>query len=953
MFKSKLYWKVLANFGLLLLILTAMTLLTLNILSQIEGNFSLALGDTKTLEHIERVRRVLSDVPQAALDYAFTGSKNAQMTYERGLEEFNEALAVLQKDLTDSISIRSIKQVGENYRLWLQNVGNRLIILRDNNVSGKEFETQLRSIVELEAQIQYIASARGFLREIYQRKLSSQPLAIGRAASMSKDLGVFFSLVNILLALFAVTLGIVLTRSITKPVRLLKDGTKNIMEGKFEPITLNRSDELGELAVAFNKMSVMLGNNYTRLKAYSELVTTLNSLESIREVEYQSLQLLCKNTHSSVGALYLLSSETNSLELAAGYGLKGNGERVRQFQIGEGIPGQCAKEQRILEVNNISLATDFSVDTGLVDVPPKSILAVPIVFQDKVLGVMVLGSMDSYGEAEREIINNSVPQLGVAITNAMNDEATRKLSIEIAKRNEELNHKNEELEKAYRVKSDFLSSMSHELRTPLNSIIGFSSILLAPNSPEPLTKDQKMAIEKVLKNGRHLLQLINDILDLSKLEAGRMTLSVETDDVSSVLSNCVLTVEPLLKSKGLNLVEDVQPDLPKLSTDIVKIRQIIVNLLSNAVKFTEKGDITVKAWQAGNMVSISVKDSGIGIEKKNFELIFEEFQQIDSSNTRKYKGTGLGLPIARRLARMLGGDLTVDSEYGKGSTFTLTIPPVISEKKTAEEKKEAPKPAPVPVSQFVPPPPTDGTGKGVQILCIDDDPDVIEILRKYLIPEGYSVAGALSGDEGLVAAARLKPALITLDIMMPKKDGWQVLRELKQNPGTRDIPVVMHSIVDNKPLAMSLGAVDLLAKPTDPNRLLSVVKQFCKSNDQYILVVDDNEDFALAVKNLMKADGLEIKIATGGKKALEILKESKPALILLDLLMPDMDGFEVVKQLQANDAWKKIPVVILTGKELSPHELAKLNNQVTNYMKKDDLSQVELTRTVKRILNLN
>ncbi|MBI3004174.1 MAG: response regulator [Ignavibacteriales bacterium] len=953
MFKSKLYWKVFANFALLLVILTAMTMLTLNILSQIQKNYSLALSDTKALGSLERVRTFLNDVPAAATEYAFTGSKSAKITYENGWKEFDLALSVLQKDLNDSMSVKALNQVKANYLLWLQNVGDKMVLLRDQNISGKEFEGQLRDLVALESQIQYMSNARSLLRDIYQRKLALQPQAIERASGMSGELGVFIGFINILLALFAVALGIVLTRSITKPVRLLKEGTQHIMEGKFDVISLNRTDELGELATAFNKMSTMLGNNYTKLKAYSELVTTLNSLESIDEVEYRSLELLCKNLHASVGALYLLNNDLGQLELVAGYGLKQNGQQIKTVRVGEGIPGQCAKEQRILQVNDIPANSGFSIDTGLVEITPKHIIAVPIIFQDKVLGVLVLGSTSSFVEAEMDIVNNSVPQLGVAITNALNDEATRKLSMEIAKRNEELNSKNAELENAYRVKSDFLSSMSHELRTPLNSIIGFSSILLAPNSPEPLTKDQKMAIEKVLKNGRHLLQLINDILDLSKMEAGRMSLSIESDDIPSVISNCVLTVEPLMKSKNLNLVQDIVPDLPRLSTDIVKIRQIIVNLLSNATKFTEKGDITVKAWQSGDMVSISVKDSGIGIEKKNFDLIFQEFQQIDSSNTRKYKGTGLGLPIARRLARMLGGDLTVDSEYGKGSTFILTIPPVVSEKNAAEEKKETPKPAPVPITQFVPPLPVGATGKGVQILCIDDDPDVIEILRKYLIPEGYSVAGALSGDEGLAAASRLKPSLITLDIMMPKKDGWQVLRELKSNAATKDIPVVMHSIVDNKPLAMSLGAVDLLAKPTDPNRLLSVVRQFIKSNDQYILVVDDNEDFALAVKNLMKPDGLNIKVANGGKKALEILKESKPALILLDLLMPEMDGFEVVRQLQANDAWKRIPVIILSGKELTPEELSKLNNQVTNYMKKDDLSQVELTRTVKRILNLN
>ena len=240
---------------------------------------------------------------------------------------------------------------------------------------------------------------------------------------------------------------------------------------------------------------------------------------------------------------------------------------------------------------------------------------------------------------------------------------------------------------------------------------------------------------------------------------------------------------------------------------------------------------------------------------------------------------------------------------------------------------------------------------GVEILCIDDDPDVIEILRKYLVPEGYSVTGALSGEEGVELAVKAKPALITLDIMMPKKDGWQVLRELKQKPETRDIPVIIHSIVENRPLAMSLGAVDVITKPTEPKRLLSLIKQYYQSNGKFILVVDDHEDFALAFKDLLKRDGFNVRVATGGKEALEIVKESQPSLILLDLVMPGMDGFQVVRALQQDDRWKKIPIVILSGKELTEAEEQELNTHIVEFMKKDAFSTVEMTKTINRILN--
>jgi CheY-like chemotaxis protein len=244
------------------------------------------------------------------------------------------------------------------------------------------------------------------------------------------------------------------------------------------------------------------------------------------------------------------------------------------------------------------------------------------------------------------------------------------------------------------------------------------------------------------------------------------------------------------------------------------------------------------------------------------------------------------------------------------------------------------------------------TGQQVQILSIDDDPDVIEILRKYLVPEGYSLIGALSGDEGLEIASRVKPDLITLDIMMPKKDGWQVLRELKANPETKDIPVIIHSIIDNRPLALSLGAVDVMMKPTDPKRLLTLVKKHYKSGDQFILVVDDNLDFALACKDLLKRDGFNVKIATRGEEAIKILEESIPSLIILDLVMPGMDGFNVIHALRSKEQWTTIPVVVLTGKSLSDEDHKSLDPFIADYLMKDSFTTAAISGAIKKILNV-
>ena len=961
---KKLYWRVLANFAFLLIILTAMTMLTLYLLAEIEKNFGSTSSEIRTLTNVENVRHVLADAPDEANLYLVTGDESAKASYENAIKEFDDAMTAVDNSMSDSLLTPSFHAVKAFTYKWIGEIGEKKIKLGADRKAGINVDADVALLGYQEVKAGYLSSARSIVNDMSKQLSMSQQHSLDRATSLGKDLAEFIGLVNILLAVFAIALGFVLTRSITNPVSILKEGTQNIMAGKFDPINLNRSDELGQLAADFNKMSTMLGNNYTRLNAYSELVTALNAYADIHTVQRSSLQLLCHHSKATVGALYLMNEHKNILELSAGYALKENGESVKTFAMGEGIPGQCAAEQRVLEVKNIPILSGFSVDTGLVEVAPYSVLAVPILFQDKVLGVLLLGSMNRFDELQKEIINNSVPQLGVAITNARNFEASQKLTREVALKNDELNSKHMELEKAYRVKSDFLASMSHELRTPLNSIIGFSSVLLGPNG-DPLTADQHMALEKVLRNGKHLLQLINDILDFSKLESGRMSVNVEMDDAANVVANSVMAVEGLLKGKEIVLKQNIGPNLRALQTDSLKVKQILVNLLSNAAKFTEKGEIVVTVAQKNGMVSFSVKDSGIGIEAKNFSKVFEEFQQIDNSNTRKYKGTGLGLPISRRLALILGGDLTVESEFGKGSNFTLTIPSVFPE----ELREKLERPAPPIISRptaaqsapaiSISPPSASApqvryalpvAGTGTRVLCIDDDPDVIEILTKYLVPEGYSVMGANSGDEGIRLALEHPPALITLDIMMPHKDGWQVLRELKANDKLKDIPVIIHSIIDNKPLAISLGAIDVIAKPAEPKRLLSLVQRASGSGEHFVLVVDDYQDFTLAVKRLLNVEGYKVEVANTGARAFEILSTSTPSIIFLDLVMPQMDGFDVIQRLQHDETWKKIPVVVLSGKELSSEEWDKLNAYAKDFVKKAEFTQGTLSNTIKQIL---
>jgi signal transduction histidine kinase/CheY-like chemotaxis protein/HAMP domain-containing protein len=956
MFSSRLFWKVTFYFVTLLIILSLMTAVTLFFLNDQKKSYSQASVEITSTSNLDRIRELLIDMQTTVDDYFYTGNLEKRASYDIYLKSFDDEMVTLQRSYVDSIDNETLKQIRSLVYDWIANIGDKRILLYSSGITGEKLIQEAQTLGRQQTNARYLESARTLINSLYQRRIRSGSMDIEHAIEVAKQINTFIIAVNLLFAVFALVLGFFLSRSITKPIEKLRDGTQNIMKGVYQPITLRQHDELGALAKDFNHMSEMLQNNYNRLTAYSELMTALNTHDSTENVEQDSLQILCSHTGAAVGALYLLENEQNLLRLVSGYALNMT-EDKSEYKVGEGVPGQCAAMKKNLEVNDIIATKGFIIDTGLVKVAPTNIIAVPILFQDNLIGVIVLGAMKPFDKLQLEIINNSVPQIGVAITNAMNTDSTRKLSIEVAAKNNELNSKNAELQKAYRVKSEFLSNMSHELRTPLNSIIGFTSVLLGPHG-EPLTPDQAKAIEKVLRNGKHLLELINDILDFSKIEAGRTPINIDSSEVSDIISNAMVTVEPMVTSKGVKLVQEVEPNLPILNTDILKVKQILLNLLSNAAKFTDQGAITITAKKQGDLVSISVKDDGIGIEPHNIERVFEEFSQIDSSNSRKYKGTGLGLPIAKNYARLLGGNLTVQSEFGKGSTFTLVLPPAFPKDKL-QKPSEEPAPSkitqaavsialpsvarPAPEKSVAPP-------SSILVLCIDDDVEVIDLLRRYLIPEGYSVRGVGSGEEGVRLAQELQPAVITLDIMMPEKDGWQVLRELKNNPATKDIPVIIHSIIENRPLALSLGALEVIAKPSEPKLVLSVVERACRSKNQPIMIVDDNQDFADSLKILLETEGYRAVSMYSGENALKDIENINPSLLFLDLLMPGMDGFAVVKKLRSQERWRDLPIVIVSGAEITDGQRKSLNNLTQQFIEKGQFSKEIISSTIKRII---
>ncbi len=962
MIRGKIFWRVLWHFSILLIVISGMTYMMLRSTNQIRSHFQLSDVNLNIVRELQSVQMSISTMKGNVEDFLTTGNKRFYDQYDAAKRKFDLTMSMLILTVAeDTIKFSQMGSMKSYVEDWIEHIAEPKVALREQNLDPREYGQRLKVLTEYERREAFLENSQIRLTEIYSIETLGLNIQLETATELSDQLDKFIWYTNILVGIFSIILGVVLARYITNPITALQVGTQKLIEGKFVQIEVNRTDEIGQLGKNFNRMTQLLFEreqkiqvNYRRVEAYNEIITVLNSSKTLDALRGETLRILAARTNSQVGAMYTYDEDKATLYLVSEYGFTGPLMPHRSYALGEGIPGQCAADREVINIQNVPDDVEYSVKLGIGEFKPKNIICLPVIFQQQLLAVIVLASLKNFGEEELEILNMAIPQVSVAVKNAMNVLETQKLSVEISAKNEMLNSQNLELGKANKVKADFLASMSHELRTPLNSIIGFTDLILK-SKKEPLTPQQQNGLEKVLRNSRNLLQLINDVLDISKIEAGRMSMFIEPGTVANIVSNCVMTIEPLLGDKRIKVVQHIEPGIPEVKTDTQKMRQIILNLLSNAAKFTEEGEISVTASRDDKHVKISVKDDGIGIEKDHIGLVFEEFRQVDSSTTRKYSGTGLGLPISRKLARLLGGDLTVESESGKGSTFTLTA--LIELEPTADRPK-IPKPPerekiqarPAPERELKEMVPVEGT-EGALILSIDDDPEVIEIIRNYLTPEGFSVVGAVNGDEGIRKARELHPKLITLDIMMPEKDGWQTLRELKADQSTRSIPVVMHSIIDNKPLALGLGAEDYLAKPIDPNQLINTARRYLFGKQKPLMVVDDNEDFVRLTTDILEAEGFQCVTAYDGREAMEKIKQYQPALILLDLIMPVMDGFEVVDAIQKDPLLRKIPVIIVTGKEVSSQDQEFLSHKITSLLKKDGLTADVISNKVREILS--
>ena len=704
-------------------------------------------------------------------------------------------------------------------------------------------------------------------------------------------------------------------------------------------------------------------------QTHSEVLRLFNANYDRSSILPGMLDILARNHAFPVSAIYAYDEWSGLYRLESSHAAPT--DILAEFKLGHGVIGEAIQKNQTLLLRDVEKFPSLTIEAGLLSIKPAGIFICPVSYQEKPLAVLVLAASQPVTDRDQVFIERLSAQLGVALHNIQQYGDLKLLAEQLHLRSEEIGLKNAQLLEADKMKSEFLATMSHELRTPLNAIIGFSEIL-RDGLIGPLEDKQKVYINDIFESGQHLLSLINDVLDLSKIEAGRMELEGEVIDVQGLLQNSLSIIKEKASAQHIKLQSDLSETLGNAWLDARKVKQIVYNLLSNAVKFTpEGGQVTLQAslvtrdqvlehtrdipsnhysviGNAEQFIQLSVTDTGIGIDAQDIHRLFQPFVQVESTLSRRFEGTGLGLALVRKLAELHSGAVAVQSIPGKGSTFTVWL----QYKTNLIDAALANVP--------------DGDGESIRrlvqtdsphVLVLEDDDRAADLIRLQLESDNCRVTRAATAEIALaILADGNPPDLITLDILLPGMDGWEFLTKLKTDAKLAHIPVVILSIMADSNRGLSLGAAQVLQKPVSADDLQTALAKlgFTKpSNNQpgaKVLVVDDDPKAVEIISSYLEHTKHTVLRAYGGSEATNIAKMQQPDLIVLDLMMPEINGFEVVEELKKDKRTASIPIIIVTSKFLTPPEQQVLKGHVLAVLEKSEFNHGNFLSEVHRAL---
>jgi signal transduction histidine kinase/DNA-binding response OmpR family regulator len=878
---------------------------------------------TDLRERVGDAKNGLAEGEDALDRYTQTGQGYDLSRHQTGRTTIRAALGAIRRRVITEGSRGSLEQAEAAEELYSKAADRAISLWRPGSPSAAR--EQKDNVVAPAA-----AALREGLLEVEGRFGRSESIAEGRLKGARDSAAAALVVLAVLIVAGLIWLLSDVDRHILDPAVAATRALGDLASDRVPPRLADASgDEIGELGRQFNRAAVAYADR-TRALAEWNIQTSVNAVlaaaAGVNDLEgfgSKVLETVVEVSGGSSAVLYLPEANgTFAPAQAVGW------TAPADLSVGVAEARRAAAEKRPMFVSVGPQTPTIDVFDGRL--LPRESAHIPLIYFEHVVGVLALGAVEPFTANARNVLSAIAPSLAVALANAAANERVAEQTRRLAEQNELLEEQrsriartNLELQRASALKDRFLASVSHELRTPMTVILGFTGALLKGGQGN-LNVQQRESLERVQRNAKLLLGLINDVLDISKIEAGKVEVDRQLVSLPLLARQIEADYREAARAKGLTLDAVVAEDLDEVTSDPARVLQIVANLVGNALKFTERGSISVRFEpREGDRWAIVVSDTGIGIPDDEQAAIFDEFRQGETEEHRGRGGTGLGLAIVKKLARVLGGTVSVDSRTGRGSRFTVVLP------RDLPREASAPPPAAEVAAWPVPAAPRRS------VLVVDDDEGVRRLLVYELQPLGVEVLEAADGKAALEIAAAQVPDVILLDVLMPGVDGWATLRALKERPETRNIPVVILSVVENRAFGLSLGAFDYLVKPLEIPRLIDTLSRAgVLASRGHLLVVDDDPDVRALLSQGLVSAGYRVQSAEGGAEALLAMSQDPPSAVLLDLMMRPPDGFEVLCRMREDPKLRPIPVVIVTAKELTAKELAELSGSAQQVIRK-------------------